>query len=161
MTLSSRPLRRAILTVGAALLLAPPVPAQRVAPPPPPTYDVRARYRITAARNERIAQFFQMVRYLESIGFRRAPGPEDEPADPLADRLQGTLPSDRVRDFLLEPHIRTVLLIPSGLRLPDSPDGPVLVQIRLGKVVPERQLDLFRQTIDRLASLGFVPKVGF
>src|SRR5262249_60357388 len=52
--------------------------AQPVAPPPPKEYDVQIRYRILAARNERIVQFNAMVGYVESIGFRKEPGPEDE-----------------------------------------------------------------------------------
>ena len=66
--------RRTLLILGATLLLAPPLPAQRVAPPPPAVYDVQINYRIRAGRNQRILQFLEMTRYLESIGFVRAPG---------------------------------------------------------------------------------------
>jgi hypothetical protein len=157
-----RPLSRVTLTVTAFLLLTPTLPAQRVAPPPPAEYDVQARYSIRAATNQRIVQFFEMVRYLESIGFKREPGAEDEPADPFADRLRGRLPSNRVEDFLREPHVRTLLLIPAGTKLPDNAKQPVLVQIGLRKIAPARQYELAAQTRDLLtAKLGFVPKVGF
>ena len=108
--------RRALLILGATLLLAPPLPAQRVAPPPPPVYDVQVNYLIRAGRNQRILQFLEMTRYLESIGFVRAPGADPtEAADPEAERLAGTLPSNRVRDLLKEPHVRTILLAPQGI----------------------------------------------
>jgi hypothetical protein len=140
----------------------PALPAQRVAPPPPPEYDVQARYSIRAATNQRIVQFQEMVRYLESLGFKREPGEEDEPADPFADRLRGRLPSNRVDDFLREPHVRTVLLIPAGMKLPENVQQPVLVQIGLRKIAPSRQQELAAQTRERLsATLGFVPKTGF
>ncbi len=151
------------LSLAAALLLAPPLPAQRVAPPPPPTYDALIRYRIRAGGNERIAQFFAMTRYLESVGFQRRPSDDpSEPVDVTADRLYGTLPSNKLRDVLLEPHVRTVLLAPAGYKPPDDPTQRVLVQITLaGGLIPERQRDLYFQSLDHLAGLGFVPKVGF
>jgi hypothetical protein len=162
MTPSIRPICRATLSVAAFLLLAPTLPAQRVAPPPPAEYDLQARYSIRAAINQRIVQFREMVGYLESLGLKREPGEEDEPADPFADRLRGRLPSNKVEDFLREPHVRTVLLVPSGMRLPDNAQQPVLVQIGLRKVAPSRQQELAAQTRDLLtARLGFAPKVGF
>ncbi|HTK75976.1 MAG TPA: hypothetical protein VL371_12005 [Gemmataceae bacterium] len=159
---SIRPLARVTLTLAAVLLLTPMLPAQRVVPPPPPEYDVQARYSIRAATNQRIVQFMEMTRYLESIDFKREPGEEDEPADLFADRLRGRLPSNKVEDFLRESHVRTVLLIPAGLKLPDNAQQPVLVQIGLRKIAPSRQQELAAQTRDLLAAkLGFVPKVGF
>ena len=61
---------RGLLAIAAIVLVAPAVPAQRVAPPAPATYDATIRYRIRAARNERIPQFFAMTRYLESRNMR-------------------------------------------------------------------------------------------
>src|SRR5262245_31158000 len=157
-----RPCTRVTLSLAAFLLVAPILPAQRVAPPSPPEYDVQARYSIRAATNQRIVQFFEMTRYLDSIGFKREPGEEDEPADPFADRLRGRLPSNKVEDFLREPHIRTILLTPAGMKLPDNAQQPVLVQIGLRKIALSRQQELAAQTRDRLvATLGFVPKTGF
>ena len=77
---------RTLLILGVALLFAPPVPAQRVAPPPPAVYDAQVRYRIRVGRTERINRFLEMIRYLDSIGFRRAPGEDlSEAANPEAD----------------------------------------------------------------------------
>src|SRR5439155_21481858 len=61
-----------------------------------------------------------------------------------------------------ETHIRTLLLIPAGVKLPENAQQPVLVQIGLRKIAPSRQQELAAQTRDRLAAtLGFVPKTGF
>src|SRR3954447_13655478 len=110
MTLRPLPcLSRGLLAVVAVVLVAPALPAQRVAPPPPETYDATIRYRIRAARNERIPQFMAMTRYLESLGFQRVPGAPDEPADPPAERMTGPLPAKSVRAVFREPHVQAVL----------------------------------------------------
>lgn len=162
MTPSIRPRIRVTLSFAAVLLFAPVLPAQRVAPPPPAEYDLQARYSIRAATNQRIVQFMEMVRYLDSLGFKREPGEEDEPANLFADRLRGRLPSNKVEEFLREPHVRTLLLVPAGMKLPDNAQQPVLVQIGLRKIAASRQQELAAQTRDLLVSkLGFVPKTGF
>jgi hypothetical protein len=154
---------RTLLILGVALLFAPPVPAQRVAPPPPAVYDAQVRYRIRVGRTERINRFLEMIRYLDSIGFRRAPGEDlSEAANPEAERLTGTLPSNKVRDLLRWPNVRTVLLTPQGYRPPENPEQRVLVQIELASgLSPNRQRDLYFQALDHLNRLGFVEKVGF
>lgn len=155
-------LRRGFLAVVAIVLVAPTVPAQRVAPPPSESYEATLHYRIRAARNERIPQFFAMTRYLESLGFRRVPGDADEPADPTAERMTGTLPSKSVREVFREPHVQTLLLVPSGATLPDDSAARVLVDITIAALyTPSRQEPLWEQTAERLALLGFVPKVGY
>ncbi|HEY1379587.1 MAG TPA: hypothetical protein VGF55_22475, partial [Gemmataceae bacterium] len=152
-----------IWCLGFGLFWATPAPAQRVAPPPPPTYDVQVRYRIRVGRNERIVQFGEMVRYLESIGFKRVESEDpNEPADPNAERLFGTLPSNRVADLLREPHLRTVLLTPAGYKLPENPEQRVLVQLKLaGGLSTARERDLYFQVLDKLVRLGFIEKVGY
>src|SRR5215207_3394084 len=124
--------RPILLSLATALLLAADAPAQRVAPPPPARYDAQVRYRIRVGRNERIVQFREMARYLESIGFQRVESDDpNEPADPNAERMAGSLPSARVADLLREPHVRSVLLTPAGHKLPENAEQRVLVQIRL------------------------------
>src|SRR5712692_3416911 len=49
-------------------------------PPPPKDYDVEIRYQIFADRNQRITQFQDLVRFLDSIGFHKKPA-----ADPRAE----------------------------------------------------------------------------
>src|SRR5436305_538377 len=138
------------------------VPAERVAQPPPATYDATLRSRIRAARNERIPQFFAMTRYLESLGFQRVPGDPNEPADPAAERMTGTLPSKSVRAVFREPHVQAVLLVPSGAALPDDPAARVLVDVTVAALyTTNRQEPFWEQTGERLALLGFVPKVGY
>src|SRR5687768_13288914 len=88
------------------------------APAPPKEYKVLLRYRIRANRNERLAQYFVLTRYLESIGVRRDPGPETEPEDPDQTRMTGTIASDQARNLLRDPHVRSLVLIPTGYELP-------------------------------------------
>jgi hypothetical protein len=152
-----------ILALCAAAWLAAPVTAQRTVPPAPATYDVQLRYSIRAGINQRIEQFRAMTKYLESIGFQRLPSDDpNEAADMTAERLRGTLASDRVRELLREPHMRTVLLVPAGMALTADPEKRVLVQLELeSRLSPSRQRDLANQARARLAGIGFVEKVGY
>lgn len=156
--------RTLIVALCGFLCAAPPLEAQSPAgPPPPATFDTQIRYRIRADRNERIRQFDAMTLYLESVGFQRQPSDDpNEPADTTAERLRGTLPSNKVEAVLREPHVRTLLLMPAGYQLPEDPDQRVLVSIQLySNLSPARQKDLALQSKERLAALGFVTKVGF
>jgi hypothetical protein len=155
--------RPTLLSLAVALLLAPVVGAQRVAPPPPATYDVQVRYSIRVGRNERIVLFREMVRYLESVGFKRVESEDpNEPANPDAEMMTGTIPSNRVADLLREPHVRTVLLTPAGYKLPENADQRVLVQLKLTTgLSANRQRDLFFQSLDKLVRLGLIEKVGY
>src|SRR5262249_9718236 len=70
-------------------------------------YEVRIRYQIDAFRNERVRQFFPMVSYLEGLGFRKDPGPEDEAENPQVTRMTGTIGSRAAAFKLLgERHVR-------------------------------------------------------
>ncbi len=152
-----------LLSLITALLLASAAPAQRIAPPPPATYDAQVRYRIRTGGNERIVQFREMTRYLESIGFKRIESTDpNEPADADADRMAGTLPSNRVADLFREPHVKTVLLMPAGYKLPENPNQRALVQLKLADHLSlNRQRDLFFQTLDKLRQIGLIEKVGY
>src|ERR1700736_3091087 len=86
---------------------------QPAAPPPPKEYQVHVRYRIRATGNVRLAQFFSMTRYLESLGFHREPGLENEPEDPDQVMLTGTIAADRATKILTERHVQAILLIPA------------------------------------------------
>src|SRR5436190_16645833 len=107
------------LSAWVVLIVAGPLAAQVVAPPPPAEYDVELRYRIRTTRNERVRQFQEMIRSLDAAGLVRIPGEPDEIADPNAERLRGRLPSSAVERVLAEPHVRTLLLIPAGAKLPE------------------------------------------
>src|SRR5262249_60640826 len=100
-----------------------------------------------------------MRRYLKDVGSGRAPeeGPaEDEPVNPNATRLRGTIPSDRVQQILLERHIRSLLLVPHGTKVPADKTQPVRVDLQLASgMSPDRQRLLADQTREVLAGLGF------
>jgi hypothetical protein len=154
--------RPAFLTLAAILLLAPAVSAQRVSPPPPATYDALVRYRIHVGGNQHIVLYREMTSYFESIGFKRVESEDpNEPADPNAERMSGTIPSGRVADLFREPHVNTVLLRPAGYRLPENPQQRVLVQLKLTALSPSRQRDLFYQALDKLTRVGLIEKVGY
>lgn len=150
------------MAVLAGLALAAPLAAQVVQPPPPAEFDAQIRYRIRATRTERIRQFNEMTRALAAAGFQRAPGDEDEVADSNAERLIGRLPASAVTAVRREPHVRSLLLIPAGVTLPDAPDAQVVVRIDLtAGLTPERQRLLHRQTLEQLTRLGFIENVGY
>jgi hypothetical protein len=154
---------RTLLSLVTVLVLAPLVPAQRIAPPSPATYDVQIRYRIRVGGNQRIVQYREMMGYLAGIDFKRTDTPEpNEPADSDADRMSGTLPSNRVADLLREPHVKTILLRPAGYKLPENPEQRVLVQLKLAdNFFPNRQRELFFQALNKLNRIGLIEKVGY
>src|SRR5262249_27073120 len=103
------------IVISALLLASPP------APPPPAEYDVIIRYQIDAARTERLVQFAEMIRYLESIGFKKDPSEnETEAEDRTATEMTGHIASENARKILREPHVRTIMLFPKGAKLPEA-----------------------------------------
>src|SRR5262245_52848175 len=139
-----------LATLGGA-----PARAEVAAPKPPAEYKAVVRYRIQAARNERVAQFFEMTRFLESLGFKKDAGPDNEPEDTNLTRVTGTISSAKAAQLLQEPHVRAVLLIPTDFEVPADPDKPVKVRLELERVLsPERQALLEDQVRSRLEELG-------
>jgi hypothetical protein len=135
------------------------------APPPPESYDVQISYRINAFRNERLTQYYEMMNYLKKIGFQRDPTevvPENEPEDAARTRMRGTIPAQRVGDLLSERHIKTILLIPHGAKLPEDNTQAVRVDVELiGGLNPLGQYQLWDQTFEVLAGLQFRGAVGY
>lgn len=155
--------KRSLAIASLVLALAPlSVMAQPPRPAPPKEYDVQLRYRIRAARNERVLQFFPFVKYLESVGFKKDPGPHNEPEDLGLDRMTGTIASDRVRDLLQDSHVKSLLLFPSGYKLPADPRAPVKVQIEIGggRGLPEQRL-FYEQVREQLQKLGYKERFLF
>jgi hypothetical protein len=149
-----------------ALFLIPLAPAplhgQPAAPPPPREYRVVIHYRIRAPLNQRIAQFLALTRYLESIGFHKNPGPENEAEDPDQTRMTGTISSGTARKILAERHVQSILLIPASYELPAQVERPVKVQLTLGgKLVLPRQHLLAEQTVGLLQKTGFQEAIGY
>jgi hypothetical protein len=132
---------------------------------PPETYDVQIVYRINAGRNERLAQYNEMMRFLQRLGFRRDPeeaAAENEAENVAHTRLRGTIPARQARRLLDERHIRTVLLIPHGAKLPEDKSQPVRVELELYPgLSPEGQRLLHEQTFEVLAGLQFRGAVGY
>jgi hypothetical protein len=138
------------------------VEGQPAAPPAPKEYQVFIRYRIRAARNERVAQFREMLAYLESIGFKKEPGPENEAEDPNQIIMGGTIPAANASKILLEQHVRSILLMPPGLQAPADRETPVKVRIHLTPgLSPDRQSLLASQLQGLLQGYGFHPAIGY
>jgi hypothetical protein len=126
-----------LATLAAALVLAP--PPRATAEPRPKEYDVRIRYRIDAYRNQHIVQFAPMVRYLESLGFQKDEGPDDEAENPRVTLMTGTIPADNALKILNERHVEAILLIPKGTKLP-SGEEPVRVDLGLASFLKPEQM---------------------
>src|SRR5712692_5100790 len=110
--------------------------AQPAAPPPPNEYRVQIRYRIRTAGSGRLAQYKALIRYLESIGFHKDPGPENEAEDTDQTRMTGTIASSNAAKILVDPHVQAILLTPLGYELPAEGDQAVKVQLRLKGGLP-------------------------
>jgi hypothetical protein len=130
MTSTRTLLTMAALAAGLTISLLP----RAAAEPVPKDYQVTISYRIDAYRNERVRQFFPMLRFFESLGFKEDPGPDDEAENPKVTRMTGTIPAANARKLLTDPHVRAILLVPTGAKLPE-PKQPVRVQIELTSFV--------------------------
>src|SRR5262249_11548341 len=104
------------------------------AEPVPKEYDVTIGYRVNAYRNQPGRQFFPMLKQFEALGFKENPGPEDEAENPAVTRMTGTIPAANARKLLVEPHVRALLLVPRGVKLPAEKE-PVRVQLELTSFV--------------------------
>jgi hypothetical protein len=134
------------------------------APPPPESYDVQISYRINAFRNERLLQYDEMMRFLKKVGFQRNPQDvaESEAEDVKHTRMRGTIPGRRAHELLNERHIRSILLIPHGAKLPQDKATRVRVEMELfSGLTPGEQYRLNRQTFEVLAGLSFFEAVGY
>jgi hypothetical protein len=131
-------------------------------PSPPDEYQVLIRYRIRAPQNVRLAQFLPMVRYLESIGFHKNPGPENEAEDPEQTRMSGTIALANARKILADPHVKMIVLAPASYSWPPDKNTLVKVQMELTPgLPPARSLVLAEETAALLGSIGFVEAVGY
>ncbi len=151
-----------LLATCLAALLPGTVQGQPIGPPPPKEYQVEIRYRIRASLNERVTQFRALVHYLESIGFQKNPGPEDEADNPDVTTMTGTIASANARKILGDRHVEAVLLLPAGYQTPTGADDRVKVNLGLAQIfTPERQRLLATQTVSLLEPLGFRQAIGY
>src|SRR5262249_8187657 len=155
---------RTLVALSALLTISPALRAAPAEPPPPPEYFAFVRYKIDAFRHERVVQFREMKKYLESIGFKKEePGEneEDEEENPRTVLLRGTIASGGdgakvIANLLRERHVQMVMLVPADAG-PPAPDKPVRVDIQLaGGPEPERQRVLADLTRAILRGQGFV-----
>src|SRR5262249_10343432 len=114
-------------------VLSTPASAQVKYPPRAEKLDIAIRYRIRTDREERITQFRALSAHLARLGFVANPREDDDLQilDPLAERLDGTIPSARVLDVLKDPRVVAILFAPAGTMLPDDPVKPVPVRLGL------------------------------
>lgn len=135
--------------------------AQPAAPPPPAEYKVQLRYRIFAPRNQRLVQLARMEEFFHQLGFHYEPLAEDERADSSHSRLNGTIAAAKARRLLEEPHVRSLLLIPSTAMLPAEAEKLVKVQLELvNGLEPTAQRLLWQQSSERLRQFGFREFIG-
>src|SRR5579871_981168 len=138
---------------------------QGVRAAPPEKYDVVISYRINAFRNERLLQYYEMMRFLKKIGFERHPDEivvDTEAEDVKHTRMRGSIPAKHARDLLEERHIRSILLFPQGTKPPAEPAQPVRVDMELANGLSlEGQRQLSEQTFEVLAGLQFRGAVGY
>ncbi len=151
-----------VLFVGIALTAV----AEPISPPPPKEYRVHIRYRIFAGRAERVRQFYPMVAFLESLGFKRDEGADIDAEAENANLIYmtGTISSANARRLLEEPHVKSLLLLPPGFRLPgpEEAEAPVKVQIQLVNALGQTQQRLLaEQTAARLREFGFKEAIAY
>src|SRR5262245_45902882 len=147
----------AILLILAAGLAR--VEAQVVSPPPPKEYQVQIRYRLHAGVQERVRQYFPMVQFFQSLGFKRTDDGDDdlEAGDTSRNRMEGTIGSANARRLLEQSHVRSILLMPAGYKLPglEEEDKPVKIQIELIGGLPQGQQRLLADQVrERLKEFG-------
>jgi hypothetical protein len=128
----------------------------------PKEYKVFVHYRIRAGANQRLIQFRQMVSYFESIGFKKDAGAEGEEVDPDQTLMTGTIASDNVRKLLIDPHVRSLLLLPPDYQLPTGDQDLVLVRLELR---PTSDVQIDRRMAEQLSRLlegfGFRQNIGY
>jgi hypothetical protein len=147
----------AVLCLAATGRAAPPA-----APPPPKEYAVQIRYRIDALGTDRLTQYFDMLRFFQSLGFVLDPNFEENPRDPEQTRLVGTIPSATARRLLEEPHVRSLLLMPAGFKVPAEGVSLVKVYLTLASGLPLLQQQLLAdQSRGKLRQLGFREGIGY
>jgi hypothetical protein len=148
--------RSILLSALFLCLMGGPILAEAPQPALPKEYDVQLRYRIRAGRNERILQYFAFIKFLEDAGFKKDPGPDNEPEDLTLNRMTGKIAATHVRGLLEDRHVKSLLLFPAGYKLPEDGATPVKVQIEIvgGRPI-QVQREFYEQVKEQLAKLGY------
>jgi hypothetical protein len=136
--------------------------AQPAAPPPPKEYRVVIRYRIRADPYQRVPQYRALLRHLETIGFHRDPGEEEEADDPAQTRMTGIIAAANARRILENRYVNAILLMPVGWDQAAAGAQRVRVQAGLEQVLsPVPQALLSAQVSELMRNIGFVEAVGY
>ena len=138
--------------------------AQVQLPKPPEKFDVEFRYRIQAGRNHRIILFDGMMKYLTKIHFveKETEGSDLAAFNPDADRMLGVIPSQDSRLLLLEDHIQTILLTPTGWTPPAEKKQRVKVLLEISSGLSLSRQKLFAEQIKNvLTAFEFQDAFGY
>ena len=138
--------------------------AQVKSPPPSAKYHVDIRYRIEADRDGRVRLFRAMMAELNALGFAADPREDADLdiLDPNADRLTGTISSDKLEQLQKVLNVQTVLARPVDLTLPEDLKKPVQISLKLANGLDATtQRLLHEQVISQLEKLGFANAVGY
>ena len=152
------------LTALAGAFLSSSLIAQVKLPKPPDRFDVEFRYRISGGRNDRIIQFTQMMKDLKKLEFKQTVNDESDLDifDPKAERMIGVIPSATARDLLVEPHIQTILLVPTDFKRPADEKERVKVLLELSDgFTLDRQRLYGLQIKQVLANFSFQEAVAY
>ncbi len=161
--LSGRLPGKSIETVAALegvwrVLVGPAVPAMPVVRPA--SYQVRLRFRIDAARQQRWERYQEMLKELQAAGFVKDKGLENEFY--YSDFMTGTVPASGADRLHLDPLVQTVILVPTGHRLPPEPANLVMLELQLlTRLGAARQAEVADRTRAMLRSVNFVEAAGY
>src|SRR5262245_34446906 len=151
-----------ILLLPSVILIAGLTGAAPKGPPPPKEYQVKLRYSILAPRNQHIREYDAMLKSLRRAGFKFEAGPDTDREDVSKNYLEGTIASANAPKLLDNAHVKSVLLLPAGYKLPAKATEPVKVQLRLASGFSlERQRTLADQVIGVLKKLGFQEGIAY
>lgn len=153
--------------IAAILILAttPLVLSQPARPPQADRYRVLLRYSIIAPRDPHVIMYDALIRHLQGLDFQFTPPLEEHPdsdrEDPTKNTLEGIIAASKIRDILRNPHVTSLLIMPTNVKLPDG-DQPIGVQLDLiDSLSMSGQRQLGNQVRVLLAEMGFQEATGY
>jgi hypothetical protein len=164
--LSRRALLALLLVIPLVVLAGIAPGTQPANPSKPDKYKVFLRYYIPSPRDLHVAQYKDMVEYLDKLGFEFLPKLKPFPNSDYEDRnktvLTGQIPSTKALLCLANPNVAQLLLMPADYQLPEDPAQPVLVRLELQSRLPApRQFELANQVRALLSQFGFRESTGY
>lgn len=129
----------------------------------PQRYQTWFRIRLASdirAPGQRYTQYRDLVKLLQSQGFQQAPLLPQEWR--YHDILRGEVPASAIPALIDNPLIRTILLVPTGVKITDAEKTLVFAEIWLGADLryADQQL-VWKEASLRLAKLGFLPATRY